>query len=321
MKEKKKVELVQVFSLIKSGLSPAKISKIHKIPKGTLAYHLDKLKKLGCIEKKGYGVWDVIKDLKEVRKVPKDTITGKINKSRTSHQKQIRGHAFIWKIEFYEDILWEKFIKASKMNYQLICNKKVFRIVLNGRKIWLTKKGMIIYEPIDFLGRSSFQVKGTAVYEMDQLVKILLKKLKIKFRPYKFTTSREHYAMIKNKLAKQYNDKKEKLFVYGEDGGVWLWIDHSHGVHELETQDPVISRKIQRWYNSHKKTNFDVTPEFVLKAMKEQGELIGQNALNHKHYAKNLQAHVQSVKDLGAGVGKQNKIFERIAIVLEKLEK
>jgi len=287
-----KMKLVQVLSLIKSGLSPAKISKVYKINKSTLSRAVGKLIKAGCVEKIGYGVWEFKKDLKEVSKRPKGSMEVK---SETSFKKQIRGHAFVWKIEFADQILWEKYLKRSNLTNQLICRGKVFRIIINGRKTWLTKKGMIIYEPIDFFGRSSFQVKGTAVFEMDQLVKKLLKKLKIKFRPYKFTTSREHYALVKNTLAKQYNDKKEKLFVYGEDGGVWLWVDHSHGVHELETKDPKINRQIQKWYNSHKKTNFEVTPEFVLKA-------INQNTKNLDYHAENMRSHVEAVKQLSAGV-------------------
>ncbi len=312
MKNGKKLGLTQILTHIKEGLSPSMISKKYNIPKQTLSYSVNKLKKFGCIEKEGYGVWKYIKPLKEVRNQPK----GNIRDKSGTYQKQIRGHAFIWKIEFFENILWEKFIKKSNINYQLICNKRVFRIVLHNRKIWLTKKGMIIYEPIDFLGGSSFQVKGTAVFEMDKLVKSLLKKLKIRFTPYKFTTSREHYAMVKNKLAKQYNDKKEKLFVYGEYGGVWLWIDHSHGVHELETKDPKISRQIQKWYNSHKKTNFDVTPEFVLNA-------INKNAENLEYHAENMRSHVGATKDLtkatktlNKNLEKQTELFEKIAKIL-----
>jgi len=312
MKNSKKFGLNQILIHIKEGLSPSMISKKYNIPKQTLSYSVNKLKMFGCIEKEGYGVW---KYIKEVPIQHKGSISGK----NGTYQKQIRGHAFIWKIEFFEDILWEKFIKKSNINYQLICNNRVFRIILHNRKIWLTKKGMIIYEPIDFLGRSSFQVKGTAVFEMDKLVKSLLKKLKIRFAPYKFTTSREHYSMIKNKLAKQYNDKKEKLFVYGKDGGIWLWIDHSHGVHELETKDPKISRQIQKWYNSHKKTNFDVTPEFVLKAILEQGKNVNKNAEHLEYHAENMGAHVGATKDLSQATKTLNKNLEKQTELFEKM--
>ena len=120
MKNKKKLGLIHILTHIKEGLSPSKICKKYNIPKQTLSYSVSKLKKLGCIEQEGYGVW---KYIREVPNQPKGSISGKNGTSL----KQIRGHAFIWKIEFFEDILWEKFIKKSNINYQLICNKKVFR--------------------------------------------------------------------------------------------------------------------------------------------------------------------------------------------------
>jgi len=55
MNNKKKLGLEQILALIKSGFSPAKISSKHSIPKQSLGYYVDKLKRLGCIEKEGYG--------------------------------------------------------------------------------------------------------------------------------------------------------------------------------------------------------------------------------------------------------------------------
>ena len=78
MKGNKKLGLVQILVLIKAGQSPAKISKKYNIPKQTISYTVGKLKKLGCIEKIGYGVWEY---KKEVPKVPQGRVTGQ-------HQKE-----------------------------------------------------------------------------------------------------------------------------------------------------------------------------------------------------------------------------------------
>ncbi len=64
MKGGDKMKLVQILSLIKSGISPAKISKDHKINKSTLSRAVGKLVKAGCVEKIGYGVWEFKKDTK-----------------------------------------------------------------------------------------------------------------------------------------------------------------------------------------------------------------------------------------------------------------
>lgn len=294
--------LDRILELIKEGLNPSRICKEHGIPKQTISYYVDKLKKLGCIEKQGYGVW---KYIKEVPTRPIGTIS---SQSRTYKKKEIRGHAFIWKIDFFEAPDWKKGINNSTLKYQRIHQERTIRILYRGRKIWLKKDGgMIIYEPLDFLGISSFHVKGMAVYEMDLLIKSLFRRVKIKFRPYRFTTSREHFAHIKNELARQYNEKKEKLFVRGEEGTSWLWIDHSKGEHELEVgnikEAPIISRQAQNYYNDQRRTNFEVTPTFILNTMQGIQE-------NQIVFDRNMKSHIRAVKDLGKGVRKFTKVID-----------
>lgn len=308
----KKFVLVQIFELIKAGRNPAQISKELNIPKTTIAYSVGKLKKMGCIEKKGYGVWEAIQEPKKYEKVHKVGMTGTPKKVRTSPKKQIRGHAFKWRIRFFKDINWEKRIKESKLKYQMICMNKVFRIIYKGRKIWLTKNGMVIYEPLDFMGKSSYESKGKAVYEMDRLIKSLLNRLRQNFVPYQFTTSTEHYAIIKNELARQYNDRKEKLLINNEEGTTWLWIDDSKGLSELETNDPKINREVQNWWNDNKKHNFQVTPTFLMETMNQQSNMIGQNAMNLNNYSVHLKAHVDSVKQLGASVQELTKLIKEM---------
>ena len=304
MKERKKLGLDRTLELIKEGYNPSKICKEYKIPKQTISYYVDKLKKLGCIEKRGYGVW------KFIRKVPIRPKGSISSQSRTSKKKEIRGHAFIWKIDFFEPPNWKRYIINSTLKYQKIHQEKTIRILYKGRKIWLKKDGgMIIYEPLDFLGTSSFHVKGMAVYEMDLLIKSLFRRMKIKFRPYRFTTSREHFAHIKNELARQYNEKKEKLFVRSEEGTFWLWIDHSKGENELEVGNikdaPIISRQAQNWYNDQRKTKFEVTPTFILNSMHGIQE-------NQVAFDRNMKSHIKAVQDLGKGVRKFTKAINNL---------
>jgi len=297
-----------IVAELKSGLRPPEITEKHGIPKQTLSYSLAKLKKMGCVEKAGYGVWKV---LKEVPNRPKDTSEVEVGLLK----KDIRGHAFIWRIEFVQPYHWAGVVrnyKNKKLTFQIICSGKVFRTILNGRKIWLTKKGLTIYEPLDFMGRSSFEVKGTAVFEMDRLIKTLLKTLGLKFKAYRFTTSREHYGMVKNELARQYNDRGDKMVVRSEDGTAWLWIDDSNGLGELETNDANISRQVQTFWNNHKKHGFKVTPDFILESFDKVVEAIGENAKSNKVYGDNSVTHVALMKKIDANLDKQTKCFENI---------
>jgi len=273
-----------IISEIKNGNRPSQISKEHNIKKQTMQYYLRQLKKKGIIKKIGYGTWEVLKEV---------SISNKV--SKTSMKKQIRGHAFNWKVKFKKKIDLKKFLDKSNIKYQLIgINNSTPRIILNNKKIWFTKKGLVIYEPQSFFAQSSYTSKGMAVWELDKTIKMLGRHLKIDLGKYYFMTSREHYGQIKNELAKQYNDKGEKLYIR-DDNGKWMWIDFSHSVHELETNNPKISRGVQNWYNDMKKHNFEVTPSFLLQS-------INQVTQNQNVFAQNMESHIKAIQTLGKEV-------------------
>lgn len=315
MKNKKKLGLNQVLEEIKRGLNPSKISEKYSIPKQTLDYSLRKLKDLGCIEKEGYGVWKYIKE------VPKEG-RGTLKPNSDLSIKEIRGHAFIWKIEFFNPYEWKEAVRSyrkKKLTFNTICAGKILRTILEGRKIWLTKNGMTIYEPLDFMGKSSYEVKGKAVYEMDKIVKKIVAELGLKMRDYRFSTSREHYAQVKNALARQYNDKKKKMIIRNEEGTAWLWIDHSKGDNELETGEAKTSRQVQNFWNDNiRKHEGKVNASFVLEGFEKTNNAIKKNTENLDYHAENMRSHVKAVQDLSAGVAKQNELFERIAKALEE---
>jgi len=289
MKESKKVILHLIVSEIKKGNGPAKISKNNNIKPQTLQYYLRQLRKDKVICKEGYGLWRVLKEVSKTSKATKQV-------------KQIRGHAFNWRVRFKQEIDWKRRLKENNIKYQLIgINKTTPRIIFNGKKIWLTKTGLVIYEPQSFFSASSYTSKGMAVWELDSTVKMLGRALKISLEGYRFTTSREHYGMIKNEMARQYNDKGDKLFI-SDDEGIWLWIDDSHGLAELETNEPTNSRMVQGWYNDMKKTKFEVTPTFILETINKTNDMIMQNAKNHSYYAENLKSHVEAVQTLSKSV-------------------
>ena len=327
MKHTEKFGLDRVLAEIKAGLNPAKICEKYKIPKQTLGYYTSRLIKLGCIEKsKGYAQW---KFIKEVPILPKVTIPG-----QHSDLSRIRGHAFRWTIEFLDhNYNWIEMIenykkkyKNPKLRFSLILNNKVPRVIFKNRKIWLTKTGLIIYESLDFFGKSSFQVKGTAVYEMDKLIKDLLKELDQKFYAYSFICSREHFAYTKSQMARQFNDKKVKVKV--EWNGKHFWIDHSDGEHEEETDDPNVSVQAQKFYEDQVKTKFEVTPSTILKGFAEQQKINGQIIENQLVFDKNMSSHLEVLNRIGneiSQVGKGNieviKIIGKLSEIIKRLDK
>ena len=83
--------------------------------------------------------------------------------------------------------------------------------MFENRKIWLTKTGLTIYEPLDFFGKSSFTVKGTAVFEMDKLVKELLKTKYSDITEEQFLSSRDTIERyLKDDFLNEYIKKNKK---------------------------------------------------------------------------------------------------------------
>jgi hypothetical protein len=307
MKYREKLGLDTIVKEIKEGNNPAKICLKYNISKQTLSSSTTKLQALGCIEKSDiYGKWNYIK---EVPICPKDTI--KVN-------SDIRGHAFIWNIEFMEHKLnWaqveenynKRRDKKSIKSFDKIGLGKVTRIFFKNRKIWLTKTGLTIYESMEFLDKSSFTVKGTAVFEMDRLIKDLVKELGLNIQDYRFKCSREHYAHVRNQIARQFNEDHIKIKVKYDDK--WFWIDHSHGDQEEETNDPDISVQAKGFYLSQVKTKFQVTPEKILDGFKESAKQIKENAENLAYHAENMRSHVGATRDLSAAAIKLNENIEK----------
>ena len=306
-----------IVSEIEKGKSPAQISKDQKINKKTLQDYLRELKKLGIIEKKGYGVWEVNQERKRSLKL---TSRHSRTSNQTSKEKEIRGHAFIWKIEFVDPINWGSVVKRyskKTLTFSVMKHNKIIRTIFKNRKIWLGLRGMTIYEPIDFMGRSSFEVKGKAVFEMDLLIKNFLNHVGVKFRPYRFTTSREHYGIIKNELARQYNDKKEKMLIRSEDGTLWMWIDDSKGLGELENGEPTVNRQVQNFWNSHKAQKFKVDADFTLESINKLVAAQAEGSRQLAKYEEQNKEHLALIQEYREESRENRKL---ILALLKKIE-
>ncbi|MFP4457173.1 MAG: hypothetical protein ACLFPS_05880 [Clostridia bacterium] len=295
MKKRKNFLLFQIVELFSKGKKAKEVAKELGITKQNLNYYIRKLKKIGKIEKVGYGTWEVKKQVK---------IPTKDTKSKSNNLKQIRGHAFIWKVK-HKIKNWEELLIKKKINYNYIGIKKTPRVWINNKKVWLGKKHIIIYEPNSFYSENSINSKKFAVMKLLETLRELEIKLNINLKPYTFTTAREHYGYIKNDLAIQCNKKGEKIKIYDEEGTNWLWIDDSLSIGELEVgnhkKSVVISKKVQDWYNEMKETKFDVTPKFILNGF----NTLTKNQLNQANqigeFATALNKHIpayEGMKDL-----------------------
>jgi predicted transcriptional regulator len=276
-----------LLNLLKQGLNPSKISKQLNLKKQTLQYYLTTLKKKGIIEKKGYGTWQV----KEVQVFNSNTLS--------HNSKSVRGHAFIWTIKLPQETKgWVERLNRLKIPYKLIRGQTP-RIYLGKKKVWLGKKTMTLYEPNSFYGQNAIESRKYAIWVLIQDLRALEKRLQFKLGSYVFSPSREHFALIKNDLAKQCNKEGDKIVVKDYNGD-WLWVDASDGIGELETGNHnalVNNIGVQKWWNDMKQTKFEVTPSFILNSMNQ----VTQNQLM---FNQNFESHVSAIRELGDSVRK-----------------
>lgn len=262
---RKKDFYLSIYLQLKQGLYPSQIARELKCSKQKVSYYLSSLKKAGLVKKIGYGVWEVVKEFNP-KEVKKSTRVATINPQKiftSLKQDSVRGHAFQFKLQLPEDLRnWDK---REQILSQLGIKFKPLNLFgggqsidFKGRKIHLTKKSIIIYEKESFISDLAKDSQSQAVSHFLKLIKSLERKLRANFShfgKYRFRITRQHYALIKNALARQYNSDGEKLEVYC-DKGLWFLIDNSFNLHEAETVHPKSSvednEKVQNFFNSLK---------------------------------------------------------------------
>lgn len=301
----KKEFYTPILNLLKTTTNLTKISKQLSISKQNLNYYLRNLNKKGYIIKKDKGWWELTEKSKNSTKyggefLPKDFI---------------RGHAYIWTIKLAKEIEgWDKRIEIlSKkgINYNLVgILKDIPRIKVLGRKVWLCKNHLRIFDNknASYYGENSIEARNRALNELFLIVGALERKLGVFLKPLELEWAKEHYALIKNDLAIDQN-RKGIIWRISDELGEWLLIDDSlEEGGELENvgkKSFQVNPKMQKWWNENKKTNFEVTPTFVLNVMNgiQQNQLI---------FDKNMQSHIEAIQNLSKGVKKLTRVMKGI---------
>ena len=318
-----KIFYLSIVQQISQGINPPQICLNLNVTKQSLQYYLTKLKQAGVIRKLGYGTWEIADAYLPVKKTSKKTLRVAVDNPQQSNlyfftQDSIRGHAFVFTLKIPENLRnWtnenrEFFLAKRDIGFT---NLTTFgggqRIIFKGRKVWLTNKSVIIYEKSSYLAETATDAKSHAIYNFISLIKSLERLLHADFteragRQYTFKVSRQHYALIKNALAKQYNAEGKKLNIYS-DKGLWFVIDNSFNLHEAETVHPETAdtdnTKVQNFFNSLKEQ--PLTTSFILEVMHgiQQNQLV---------FAQNMGLHIKVIKDLGNGVNELASLIDEL---------
>ncbi len=291
----KKNLYLPIINQLEKTTNLSKIQNNLGLSKQQLNYYLRRLKKMGLIEHKGGGWYEPVKGSKNSTKY------GSLLSKDSS-----RGHAYIWEVELPKEIKgWDKrieILEKKAINFKRVgALKTTPRIKALGRKIWLCNDHLRIFDTkkASYYGETAKESKQKANLELFRIITCLENKLGFLLKPFKFSIQKEHYALIRNDLAIDHNQKGVIMQIRDDRGDVWLLVDDSLGEGgELEN----IGKKayktnipMQKWWNDNKKHGFEVTPTFVLEQFSKLIE-------DRKFYAENNRSHVEAIQILGQTV-------------------
>jgi len=309
---------------IKQGKNLLQIASELGISKQNLNYYIKPLKIEGIIKKIGKGVWEVNKEkLKEISIGNKGKIVKKSSAVANPHKgdlkvfttDSVRGHAFQFTLKIPRLRKWNKrreYLTKHKIEYKEIgSNWQGERIMVDNYKVWLTPISIVIYFPNfkSFMGKVAKDTKNYAIYEFKRIISKIEALLKVSFRinnNYKFKVCRQHYALVKNSLAKQCDKEGNKLFCYTEQG-LWFIIDNSYNLHEAETVHPdtglTDNEKVQNWFNGLKET--PITPREILQMQYNQTK-------HQELYAEHNKTHTKSIIKLEKSISIMNGLLKKM---------
>lgn len=259
-----------VYEHIKSGGSPHILWKQNQLTKPQVKCALMRLKRHYSIKKIGFGTWGItgefpIKNLGSIN-TPRHPPTHPpfISYGNDTYSEKgpdsVRMHAAIVRLQIPDIKNWgrrREIMQKLGLGYKIISQGETIRF--EGQKVWLCPKSIVFYLNGSWFADTAPDALRRATLDLCAMIARLEKRLKAaSFRGpggYKLRFARQHHSLIKNALARDYRKKGQKLKVFDENG-LWLIIDNSFNLDELETigkgavPDNV---KVQDFFNSLKR--------------------------------------------------------------------
>lgn len=238
-------------------------------------------------------------------------------------QDSVRGHAFQIKLELPENYRnWtnrRKVFDYIGMDWKPHLIGGIDRgelVIIDGIKTHLYNKTIVFnFDEKSFLSETAKESKSFVLAAFLKLVKKLERRFNNSpmslFGKYKFKVTRQHYALIKNSLAKQYINEKKKLHCY-TGKGLWLLIDNSFNLEELETlhKDTAVedNEKVQEVFNNIKKEDLSTIKEMSHGNIKKELTELRGVFPSMKEYNHNLKLHIK-VQEENLKLAKENRNF------------
>ncbi len=280
----------EVLELLYYRGNPHSISRSLKKGRSTIIQHLEELEKKGLAykpEKDGKKIFGLRWQITDKgRFLIEKSVGFPVKSSRVASRQSAktdtyppnynRGHALQFRIELPSKLTneaREKLLRAAEIEFKSI---NIFGggqgFVFMDKKVHLTSSSIIIYDSEDHFAIDAEKSEDNATIKTLYFIRNIERELNLLLsidKHYKIKITKRHHALIKNALAEIYNKSKEKrLEVFAEDG-LWLLIDNSWNLNELECVHSVTGKKdadgMQEIMNSFRRTDFKATSEFVLE--------------------------------------------------------
>lgn len=306
-----------VLDLLRKGVRPSQIWKNHGVSERSVKLVLRKLQDVGIIKKIGYGTWEVQEGSKKdprrckvIHRVGQLHTPQKVQKKVQSLKpNSVRGHGIVATVKIPRFVNWidrDIILRKRGIEYKEIPQGQRIKV---GKvdKVWLTNRpSLVFYFPrgTSWYGETAKEVSGAILIDVIKHVKMLERMLGVdtfEIRGnYHIKFSRQHYALIRNELARMYNKPGEKLQVR-DASGLWLIIDNSYNLEELETVHPKTAvddnKPCQDFFNGLKQ--MPITPQMLMSMQAETTTQIKEAHGQMAYFAKNLESHVGAIRTLG----------------------
>ena len=235
---------MELYSLIsKEFMTIKELALVLSISQRAVYKRLNILSQKGVYSMKEKKVQKIVPTTNEIKptfpmeniKVPQETKVTSDGTLKFPVENMIRLHGQ----EFRVDIL------QKGAEYEKLKNRSNY-INIDGNTIRLSANSIEIYSNESFWGDTVDKATYRSVEYFNRLFKRIENDLKIvilKSRKQNIKLVNSHYAEIKNGLAIDCNNKKEKLKFYcRDDGRLWFLIDNSFNLNEMETVHPETSK-------------------------------------------------------------------------------
>jgi hypothetical protein len=311
----KRCEFDSILNLLSQGFNKKQIREKLNISSSNLSNHLRRLENSSYIERKGKYVINVLKIAP-----PNSLCTHRVTKNQTHFHLNKRGHAYNFKVVFPKE---QNLIEKEKVQHEFkVGNLQKLKfgslkLIKDRCSIWINKGSLTIYSNNSYYSGNALYSKFRALKDLNKLI-IYLKDRFGFGGIYGIEIFREHYGLILNKFAQWILKRGGKLYVKEKGNKTILWVDNSReddiGLKEFESEDPMRINSADNYFQSHERTNWKVTPEFILTAMNgiQQNQII---------FDKNMQSHIEAVKNLGDGAKKLGEVVEDLVKQVKKLKK